>query len=271
MVAEIIGGIVSGSLALLADAGHMAIDVMAIALSLFAAWVARMPPSPAKTYGYYRAEILAALINGASLVAVSLWIFYEAWNRVHSPHAIDSRLMGGVAFGGLLINVVGLILVHRESKENLNLKSVWLHLVTDTLGSVASLAAAVGVALGWTRVDPIVSMAIALLILYGSWKLLSECVNVLLEGVPRGINTASLRGRIESLDGVEGVHDLHVWCVSSGVNAMSAHLRVHEGVDHKVVLDLVIAILRNEFQIEHVTLQLEPPAFKHEEDHHLHA
>ncbi len=187
MFAEIIGGIVSGSLALLADAGHMAIDTMAIALGLFASWIARRPANAAKTYGYYRAEILAALINGATLVAISFFIFYEAWQRFSEPHVIQGKMMMVVAVGGLLVNLISLFLVGKQQHGNLNIRGVWLHLVTDTLGSVSAVAAAFFVMqFGWTLADPIISVAIGLLILYGSWSTSLRMRERAPRGCPRG-------------------------------------------------------------------------------------
>jgi len=268
MLAEIVGGLLSRSLALLADAGHMAIDAAAIALSLFAIWIAQKPPTHEKTYGYYRAEILVALVNGATLVAVSLWLMYEAWHRFSNPPEIKGTLMTFVAAGGLLVNLFSLFLIHGERKENLNIRGVWLHIVTDTLGSVSALAAALLVwQFGWNLADPIISFFISLLVLYGSWQLLSECVNVLLEGVPKGLSLAEIKQGIESLDAIQEVHDLHIWTVTNGVNALSAHVRLNEDMDHAAVLQAITSFLRDHYKIDHVTLQLEPPAFSHREMH----
>jgi len=268
MIAEIVGGLISHSLALLADAGHMAIDTAAIGLSLFASWIAQKPATDEKTYGYYRAEILAALLNGATLVAISIGIFIESWRRLNHPPEIQGQVMIVVAIGGLVVNLIGLYLMHRRSHENLNMHGVWLHLLTDTLGSLAAIVAAFLIwHFGWNLADPIISMAISALILFGSWKLLSECVNVLLEGVPKGMDVGQIKQGIEALEGVQGVHDLHVWTVTSGVPALSAHVRVMERVDHGVVLQSVTALLRDRHHIEHVTLQLEPPTFTHPDSH----
>jgi cobalt-zinc-cadmium efflux system protein len=272
MIAEVIGGLYSGSLALIADAGHMAVDVGAILLSLFALWVSGRPPTPAKTYGYYRAEILAALVNGAALLLVAAGIYYEAWHRLFNPQPIRGGIMAAVAAGGLLVNLIGLTLVHRSARDNLNLRSVWLHLLTDALGSVASLVAA-GMVLQWnfTLADPVISMLIGVLILYGAFHLVSECVNVLLVGVPKGTDIAEIRKWIESAPSVDGVHDLHVWTVTNGVTALSAHLRIKAAADHCGILTTVIGGLKQQFKIEHVTLQLEPPEFCDDQDAHLHA
>ncbi|MFM8315012.1 MAG: cation diffusion facilitator family transporter, partial [Deltaproteobacteria bacterium] len=225
MVAEILGGIFSGSLALLADAGHMAIDTAAIALSLFASWVAKRPATEGKTYGYYRAEILAALINGATLIAISLWICYEAWNRFQLSQPIRGELMTGVAAGGLVVNLLGLLLIHKHGDHNLNTRGVWLHLLTDTLGSVSAIVAGLLVwKLNWFWADPVISVVISLFILFGAWRLLRECVDVLLEAVPKGVNIAEIKQAIEALPSVKEVHDLHVWTMTSGVPLLTVHV-----------------------------------------------
>jgi cobalt-zinc-cadmium efflux system protein len=270
MVAEIVGGIASGSLALLADAGHMAIDVAAMGLSLFALWIATKPPTDEKTYGYYRAEILAALVNGASLVVISFWIIYEAIHRMGDPPEIRGWLMAVVAAGGLVINLVGLGLIYRQSKDNLNLQGVWLHLVTDTLGSVSSLiAGGLVVGFGWRLADPVISVAISLLILYGSWELLSDCVNVLLEGCPKGIKVADIKSAIEAVSAVAEVHDLHVWTMTSHVHALSAHVKLRENSDYGLTLKAISELVKEKFHIEHVTFQLEPLQFTHPHETHF--
>ncbi len=259
MVAEIIGGIKSGSLALLADAGHMAIDAAAIALSLFAAWIAQRPATPVKTYGYYRAEILAALINGATLIAVSIWICYEAWERFYLSQPIRGKLMTGIAAGGLIVNCLGLILIHKHEAHNLNTRGVWLHLLTDTLGSISAILAGFFVwKFGWVLADPIISILIALFILYGAWKLLMECVDVLLEAVPKGIDVAEIRTSIEGVSGVEEAHDLHVWTMTSGVYLLTVHVVLKEAEDSGGVLRKVNELLSQKFRIEHSTVQIEP-------------
>lgn len=270
MIAEIFGGLASGSLALLADAGHMAIDTAAVALGLFALWIAHRPPTPEKTFGYYRAEILAALVNGALLVAVAGGILYEAWQRFQSPPPVNGGLMALVAAGGLAINTVGLLLMREQghSHGNLNLHGVWLHLFTDLMGSLAALIAALLIwKFGWYLADPLISVALGILILVGSFKLLSECVNVLLEGVPKGTDIHAMKTAIEGMREVRDVHDLHVWTVTSGVVAMSAHVRLRDGVDSGVVLELMTELLHDRFGIEHATLQLEPPSFEHGKTH----
>ncbi len=264
MLAEILGGIASGSLALLADAGHMALDVAAVALGLFASWFSQRPPSPTKTYGYYRAEILAALLNGITLVLVSFWIFYEAWERIGQPIEVKGGLMSVVATGGLFVNIAALYLMHSRKEDGLNMQGVWLHLVTDALGSVSAI---VGGLLVWKfnmqMADPILSVLIGVLILYGAWKLLVESVDVLMVSVPRGVDVTKIKTQVEGLTRVDEIHDLHVWSLSTGVIALSAHVRVKKDADHGEVLDEVSCLLRDHHHIEHVTLQLEPSGFEH--------
>lgn len=264
MITEIVGGILSGSLALLADAGHMAIDSLAVVLSLFAAWIAHKPATDEKTYGYYRAEILAALLNGSTLIAASFWIFYEAWSRLTSPHEVRGEVMGVIAFGGLLVNLLSLFVIHKNHHDSLNIRGVWLHLITDALGSVSAIMASFLVwKFGWVMADPIISILIACLILYGSWRLVRDCVNVLLEGVPKELQLVEVRRSIESVKGVKSIHDLHVWSVTSGVNSLSAHVRLEKGFDHASVLEGVTKLISTRFGIHHTTIQIETDEFSH--------
>jgi len=259
MFAEIIGGMISGSLALLADAGHMAIDTAAIALSLFAAWIAKKPANEGKTYGYYRAEILAALVNGATLFAISIWICYEAWERFHSLQPIRGELMTGVAAGGLFVNLIGLFLVHKHGEHNLNTRGVWLHLLTDTLGSVSAILAGLMVwKLGWGWADPLISVVISLFIFFGAWRLVRECVDVLLEAVPKGIDISEIKRTIETISGVREAHDLHVWTMTSGVVLLTVHVALKEMKDPGQILKTVTKLLVEKFHIHHVTIQIEP-------------
>ncbi|NBX77603.1 MAG: cation transporter [Proteobacteria bacterium] len=268
MIAEIVGGLWSNSLALLADAGHMAIDSAGIGLGLFAAWVSSKPPNDKKTFGYYRAEILAAFVNGIFLIGASLWILVEAWNRFADPRQIQGELMSGVALGGLIVNLIGVKLLHSHSHENLNLKGVWLHLLSDLLGSVSAILAGVCVwKLGWLWADAASSVLISLLILVGAWRLVSEAVHVLLDGVPHRIETSKIKSAFEKVPGVKGVFDLHVWAVSSGVHALSCHVAIDEKVVHASMLEKLNEILEHEFSITHSTIQLEPEGF-HREGHH---
>jgi cobalt-zinc-cadmium efflux system protein len=258
MVAEWIGGMVSGSLSLLADAGHMLSDVGALGLSLFAIWVAQRPPSAKATYGYYRTEILAALINGALLVGLSIFILVEAVQRLQHPQAVAAPAMLWIAAGGLLINLFGLVLLHGGRDDNLNVRGAFLHVLTDALGSVQVLVAGALIwAYGWSWADPVASILISLLVLYSSWSLLREAVRVLMEGAPSHVDVDEVRTCLATLPGVTGVHDLHVWSITSGMEALSAHLVV--GAEPSPgILDRTRKVLHDRFGIHHVTVQLEP-------------
>jgi cobalt-zinc-cadmium efflux system protein len=263
MLAEAIGGWLTNSLALLADAGHMATDVAALALSLFAIWICDRPPPPHRTYGYYRAEILAALANGATLVAVSLFILAEAWQRLQSPPEVQGPLMMAIAVGGLVVNVLGLWILHGGRAESLNVHGAWLHVLSDALGSVAAIVAGGLIwAFGWYWSDPAVSAAIALLIVYSSWRLLRESVSVLMESAPRGIDVDEVYTAMAEMPGVAGVHDLHVWTITSGMDALSAHVVVSDGNEHTPVLSELRSMLHDRFGIDHITIQMEPEDFE---------
>lgn len=262
LVAEVVGGLLTNSLALLADAGHMATDAAALALSLFALWLARRPATPERSFGFYRAEVLAALVNAATLVAVCVYIFWEAFRRLGDPPAVASGPMLAVAAAGLAANVASAWILQRGGghDENLNTRSAFLHVVGDMLGSVGAIAAAlIMLATGWYLADPILSVGIGLLILWGAWRLLRESVDVLLEATPRGIDPRAVQAAAVAVPGVAGVHDLHVWTVTSGFLAMSGHVEVTAESDWDRTLHLLAAVLRERFGIVHVTLQPERP------------
>lgn len=265
MIAEVIGGVLTNSLALLADAGHMLSDAASLALALFAMWIAQRPPTSERTYGYYRAEILAALFNGATLVAISVYIFYEAYQRFTEPPEVLGPLMMAVAGGGLLINLVSLWLLHAGRSENLNMRGAWLHVLGDTLGSVGAISAGALIwAFGWTWADPLVSAIIAMLILFSAWNLLKESVAVLMEGAPGHIDVDEVRDAIRGVDGVLAVHDLHVWTISSGLVALSAHVDVDSLDGYSEMLGHLRHMLGHEFGIGHTTIQIEPAGYEHE-------
>lgn len=257
MLVEVVGGFLSGSLALLADAGHMLTDVGAIALSLLTAWIAQRPADQSKTYGYMRWEILAALVNGAALVGIAVWVVIEAIGRMGSPPEIDAGIFVAIAATGLVVNLAGLYLLHGSHRDHLNTRGVYLHIMSDLLGSVAALSAAVVVTLtGWTLADPIISVALSLLILSGAWRLVRESTDILLEGVPAHVSMAEVQRRMLAVEGVETVHDLHVWTVTSGMVAMSGHAVVPLLENHPGALERI----RHEMShlgIGHVTIQLE--------------
>jgi cobalt-zinc-cadmium efflux system protein len=257
MVAEAVGGVLSGSLALLADAGHMLTDVAALGLSVFALRLSRRPPSTRRTYGYARLEILAALVNGAGLLVIAGLILREAFVRFSAPAEVDGGLMLGVAILGLAVNVVGASLLHRHAHENLNVRGAYLHVLGDLMGSVGAIAAGVVIlATGWTPIDPIVSILIALLILWSAWGLVRESADILLESVPAHVDMDAILGELAAIEGLHNVHDVHVWTVTSGLVALSAHGVIDDPRDHTRVLDEVRERMRTH-GIAHVTFQIE--------------
>lgn len=259
--AEVLGGLWSGSLALLADAGHMLTDDLALGLALLAAWFARRPPDPARTYGYQRIEILAALVNGVALAVICLLIAWEAWHRIVIPIAIDTPVMATVAGGGLVVNVIAARLLHGRH-HGLNVRAAYLHVLGDLLGSVGTLAAAGLVALfGWAWADPVASLAICVMILVSSARLVLDSVNVLLEGAPSHVDTEEIRRCLATTAGVGDVHDLHVWSLGGGAPLLTAHLVVDHSVGTAEVLREAGQRLRARFGITHATLQVEPPDF----------
>jgi len=266
MVAEFAGGIMANSLALLADAGHMLSDVGALALSLFALWMTQRPATPRRTYGYYRTEILAALANASTLIAISILIFVEAYERLQRPEPVAGATVMWIATGGLAVNVAGLFVLHGGKDDSLNIRGAWLHMLTDALGSVGAILGGLAVwAFGWAWADPAVSIAIAVLVLYSSWHLLRESVNVLLEGTPRHIDLETVRGAMLQVDGVEEVHDLHVWSITSGMEAMSGHVVVGERVERRQsgeILSDLHCVLHDRFGLHHLTIQIEPRGFQ---------
>lgn len=268
LAVEIVAGLATNSLALLADAGHMLTDVGGLGLALFAAWVGGRSPGPRRTYGYYRAEILAALVNATVLLAVSGWVLWEAVARLLAPPPVDGGPVAFVAAVGLVVNVVGVVLLHSQKGESLNLKGAYLEVLSDALASVGVLAAGLVVWLtGWRWVDPAVSVGIGLFILPRTWGLLGEAVGVLLEGTPTGIDTAEVRAAVAAVPGVAGVHDLHLWAITTGVNAASLHVVLADPVRLGEVLTAVHDRLRHAFPIHHVTVQAEPPDWPEHETH----
>jgi cobalt-zinc-cadmium efflux system protein len=257
MVAEVIGGLASNSLALLADAGHMLTDAAALGLSLFAIWAAQRPATPKRTYGYHRMEILAALANGAVLIAVAVLIFVEAYRRWSSPPHVKGGLMLAVACGGLLVNLAALFILRRGREESLNVRGAWLHVLTDTLGSIQAIAAGVLISgFGWTWADPLASVLIGILVVVSSWGLLRESVGVLMEGVPADLELDEVVAAMAGVAGVVAVHDLHVWTITSGFVSLSAHVVVEPDCGEDV-LWRVRALLHDRFGIDHSTIQVE--------------
>lgn len=258
LVVEVAGGILSGSLALLADAAHMAGDVAALALSLVTLWLAARPATAQKTFGFYRLEILAALANGAGLMILAGLIFAEAYERLLAPPPVRGALMLGVATAGLLGNVAGVLILQRTRRANLNLRGAFLHVAGDLLGSVATVAASLVIMFtGWTPADPVISAMIGLLIVAGAWRLMRESLDVLLEGVPRGMRYEEVTDAIRAVPGVADLHDLHVWSITSDFPVLTSHVVLTDDAEPAAILRALQVRLRERFGIHHATLQLE--------------
>ena len=269
LVAEVIGGLLSNSLALLADAGHMLTDVAALGLSLFVAWFSLQPATPGKSYGYLRWEILAAFLNGATLLLISAWIIGEAILRIRTPEPLHGGIMLAVALLGLVVNIVAAWILRPEPEAGLNVRGAYLHILGDLLATLGTVVAALIIHFtGWLVADPIASFVTTALIVRGAWQLVRESIDVLLEATPSHISLGAVRAQLESIPGVEAVHDLHIWTVTSGVVAMSAHAVVRDPERHQHVLEHIIDAMRL-FGIQHVTVQIERSAM-YEREQHLH-
>ena len=259
MAVEVAGGILTGSLALIADAGHMLTDVAGVSMALLAIRFAARPATDGKSYGYYRLEILAAIANGILLFGVAAYILYEAYRRFLEPPEVLGLPMLAVATVGLLVNLVSARLLFAGQKSSLNLRGAFYEVVGDLLGSVAVIVAGVVIALtGWSLVDPIASVVIGLFILPRTWTLIRDAVDVLLEGTPKGVDMAEVRRHITETEGVADAHDLHAWTITSGMNVLSAHIVLADGARADEVLDRLCGCLSDDFDIEHSTFQLEP-------------
>ena len=257
MLAEVVGGWLAGSLALLADAGHMLADAAALGLALFVARVAQRPATPERSFGLLRLEILAALVNGALLIAIAIGIGVEAWHRLKAPPTVDGPLLLAIAGVGLVANLISLRILHHGHEHSLNQRGAYLHVLGDLLGSVGALAAGgIVVATGWVVADPLISVLITLLVLGSAWRLIKESTDILMEATPNHIALGDVHDRIASVPGVDSVHDLHVWTVTSGVVAMSGHLVVRNPTDNQPVLEAVQDRMRA-LGINHVTVQME--------------
>jgi cobalt-zinc-cadmium efflux system protein len=257
-VAEVVGGLLTGSLALLADAGHMLSDNFSLGIALLAVWLAGRPATPEKSFGYKRAEILAALANGVTLVAISIWIFVAAYSRLQEPPEILGGWMLVIAALGLLVNVVGALILSRAASESLNVQGALRHVVADALGSIGVMVAALIIVLtGWRYADPLVSVAIGVLILASSWSLLRDSTNILLEATPRGIDAEEVGRRMAGAEGVLEVHDLHIWTITSGFPALSAHVLVGRSEDCHARRRSLEDLLAREYGISHTTLQVD--------------
>ncbi len=262
-IIELFGGILTNSLALFTDAWHMLNDAFALAFALLAAWFAQRPITVKRTYGYYRTEILAAFLNGIFLCAVVVFIFYEALQRFQQPSEVKSLNMLIIAFFGLVANGLSALTLSRSRDESLNVRGAFLHVVADTLGSVGAISAGLIMFFtGWYQADPLISMIIGVLIFYSSGKLIRESLNVLLEGVPTHIDLNEIERRIVQLKGVKDVHDLHVWCITpTKMCLMSGHVVVKKGTNRKKLITTLINMLKEEFGIDHTTVQLEDEGY----------
>ena len=272
MIAEAIGAWWTGSLALLADAGHMLTDVAALALALTAVWFGSRPATSKKTFGYYRIEIIAALVNGVALVVISLFIFYGAYERWLEPPVVRSGPMIVVAAGGLAVNLICAWILHGRNEIDLNIRGAWMHVMGDALGSVAAILAGVCMSLfGWYEADALFSVVISVLIIWASVRLIRESTNVLLEGTPAHINLAAVEDEILATAGVSDVHDLHVWTITSGREALSAHVIHSETISQAALLRELRTKLHDRFGVDHLTIQMETPDSEDETFHFCHA
>ena len=258
MLVEIVGGLISNSLALLADAGHMATDVSALGLALWAMRLATKPATPRKTYGYHRAEILAALANGAVLVLISFFVLFEAVRRLREPAEVVGGAMLAVAVGGLIVNGIAAWLLEGGRHESLNVRAAWLHVISDALGSVGVIVgAALILAFGWVWADPVAACLIGALILYSAWSLLKEAVDVLMASAPGELSTEAVRVALSEVEGVAGIHDLHVWTLTSGLVMLTAHANLNRSADTQRALREMCKVAGERFGIFHCTIQPE--------------
>ena len=274
LVIEVIGGLIAGSLALLADAGHMLTDATGLIMALIAASLATRAATVKRTFGLQRAEVLAALANALLLVGIAVWVLIKAVDRLSSPHEIDINLMLGVAIVSTLANLVGVLVLRPAQSKSLNMRGAYLEVFGDLVGSLAVIVAAVLIMItGWTPFDAIASLAIVVLIIPRAWSLLREVVDVLLEATPRGVDLAEVRDHIKQVRGVVDVHDLHAWTITSGVPVLSAHVIVDQACISEgrsgEVLDRLGECLGGHFDVSHCTFQLEPVGHQeHEAAHH---
>lgn len=268
MVAEIIGGLLTGSLALLSDAAHMGTDVLGLGMALAAVYLAQRPPEARRTYGTYRLEVLASLANAALLFGVAGYILFEAYDRFVEPPEVPGIPMLAIAVGGLIVNLISFRLLRQGSGESLNVKGAYLEVMSDLLGSVGVILAAIVIALtGWPYADPIIAAGIGLFILPRTYKLGAEAVRILMESAPPGYDADAARQKLLALDGVSDVHDLHVWTLTTGIEAASAHVVVEEGASSEQVLVSVRELLSRDFDVAHSTIQCEPAGFSESGTH----
>lgn len=266
MLVEFLGGLFTNSLALLSDAGHMLSDTGSLALSLVAIYLAAKPLSARKTYGYYRFEILAALANGVTLFAIAGFIIWEAKERFVAPVPVNSTYMMGIALIGLLANLLSAWILHSHGdvEDNINLKSAYLHILGDALGSVGAIAAGLCMYFfGWYTADPIISVAVALLILRGAWRVIDDAVHILLEGTPPTLDWEQVKTALTAIEGVKEVHDLHIWTITSGKESLTCHILIEKSTDGQAILQQAVSLLEEQFRIKHATIQVETEQFHH--------
>jgi cobalt-zinc-cadmium efflux system protein len=269
MIAEAIGGYLSHSLALLADAGHMLADVAALSISLFAVMVATRPPNERASFGYHRAEVLAAFFNGLILIFVSLFIIKEAISRLFAPVLIETHTMMAVALGGLIVNIIGLFLLHRDKSHNVNIKGAWLHVLSDTLGSLGVIISGVLIEFwNFQKADAFASLVIASLIFYSAARLVLETVGVLMEHAPAHLDPQAIKSALLKINAVKKVHDLHIWTLSPGRDNLAAHVEHEQHADTSEVLAHIQQLLSEQFGIEHTTIQLEKECLRPDNNCH---
>ena len=259
MAVEVAGGVLSGSLALIADAGHMLTDTAALGFAWIAFRLARRPADAQRSYGYHRLQILAAFVNGVVLIAIVAWIANDAVQRIREPVEILGGLMLAVAAAGLVVNLISFAILHGGNRENLNVRGALLHVLGDLLGSLAAMIAAmVIIVTGWTPIDPLLSVLVALLILRSAWMLVRQSTHVLLEGTPAEIDVSQLKAQlVDGVPGVDDVHHVHVWTLASGKLVMTLHAHVCDGADGEQALRAILSICRDRFGVAHVTVQIE--------------
>jgi cobalt-zinc-cadmium efflux system protein len=260
MLVELVGGIISNSMSLIGDAGHMLVDVLALGISLFALNLAKRPATSARTFGLHRAEILAALANGTILILVSVFVFYESVQRLNNPPEIKSTLMIIIAVIGLIANLIGVLLLRRERHSNLNVRGAFLHIVGDAVSSVGVITAGILVATtGFRLADPIMAIIIGVIILIGAVQLVRESTNILLESVPKSINIDDVISTINKIKGVKEIHDFHLWTITSGIFALSSHVMLDEQQINNAheIIDLINGELKAKYSITHTTIQIE--------------
>jgi cobalt-zinc-cadmium efflux system protein len=266
MLLELFGGLITNSLALLSDSGHMLSDAGALALSLMAMWFAAKPASPNKTYGFYRFEILAALVNGLTLFVVSGLILWEAFERFVDPPRVASGVMMVIACIGLLANALSVWALTRQGdvEQNINVRSAYLHIIGDALGSIGAIIAGfLMLVFSWYIADPIISVVVAILILKSAWQVIRNAVHVLMEGTPMTIDSDEVKHTLLGIHGVTDVHDLHIWTITSGLDSLSCHLVIEDSYDSQAILQTTIHVIEDKFRIMHTTIQVEKSNLQH--------